>query len=161
MAAFGGILLKNSWLEKRTCMRVSYFEARSLKKNSSQLAHAFICENLVRKGSKIVFQQYWGQSGRSIRLENDILAGIYRPKAIIGSLPQSSKMPRQDHWVESRLSSLACKVLSIGDSILFAVLCRTQAGASSDQSVESSEGRGDLREFCVFESCIVMHCGAG
>ncbi len=43
------------------------------------------------------------------------------------------------------------RVLSIGDSILFAVLCRTQAGASSDQSVESSEGRGDLREFCVFE----------
>ena len=65
MSAFGLILLKNSWLEKRTCMRVSYFEARSLKKNSSQLSHAFICENLVRKGSKIVFQQYWGQSGRS------------------------------------------------------------------------------------------------
>ena len=31
---------------------------------------------------------------------------------------------------------------------------------SSDKSVDQSETRGDLREFCVIESCIVMHSGA-
>ena len=62
---YTSILLKNSWLEKRTCMRVSYFEARCLKKNSSQLSYAFICGNLARKASKIVFQHHWGRSGRS------------------------------------------------------------------------------------------------
>ncbi len=61
---------------------------------------------------------------------------------------------------ESGLSHLACKVLSIGDGILLAALCRTQAGALSDQSVDQSESRGDLREFCVNELCIVMHCSA-
>ena len=38
--------------------------------------------------------------------------------------------------------------------------CRTQAHALSDESVDQGEGRGDLREFCVIESCIVMHCSA-
>ena len=70
---YTSILLKNSWLEKRTCMRVSYFEARSLKKNSSQLSHAFICENLVRKASKIVFQQYSSEAAIHILVaENSV-----------------------------------------------------------------------------------------
>ncbi len=64
-SASGGILLKNSWLEKRTRMRVSYFEARSLKRNLSQLSYAIIFKNLVRKASEIVFQQYWEYSGHS------------------------------------------------------------------------------------------------
>ena len=103
----------------------------------SREAHVRICGGLevrllrstrpVVSGPSASYQpngRFWGQSGRSIRLENDILTGIYRPKAIIGSLSQSSKMPRQDHWVESRLSRLACKVLSIGDSGLLAVSMR-------------------------------------
>jgi len=88
------------------------------------------CPLWVVSGPSASYQpngRFWGQSGRSIRLENDILTGIYRPKAIIGSLPQLSRMPRQDHWVESRISRLACKVLSIGDSGLLAVSVRRTA----------------------------------
>ncbi len=64
-------------------------------------------------------------------------------------------------FVYRRLAGVTrLRALSIGDGILSAAVCRTQAGASSDQPVDQSETRGDLREFCVIESCIVKHCGA-
>ncbi len=101
-----------------------------MKPNDLSTTMLFLCPLWVISGPLVSYQpngRFWGQSDRSIRLENDILTGIYRPKAIIGSLPQSSKMPRQDQWVESRLLSLACKVLSIGDSGLLGVSVRWTA----------------------------------